>query len=81
MEKEGTLFISPVQYNSDTHKFVNYHEADWDKRPWLLKCGGCHTTEVNLEKQTFSEPAVGCEACHGRGSWHFASPTTEFYKG
>jgi hypothetical protein len=81
VDKEGTLFISPVQYNSDTDKFVNYHEADWDKRPWLLKCGGCHTTGVNLEKQTFSEPAVGCEACHGKGSWHFASPTTEFYKG
>ncbi len=81
VEKEGTLFISPVQYNSDTDKFVNYHEADWDKRPWLLKCGGCHTTGVDLEKQTFSEPAVGCEACHGKGSWHFESPTTEFYKG
>jgi hypothetical protein len=80
VEKDGTLFISPVQYNSETDKFVNYHEADWDKRPWLLKCGGCHTTGVDLEKQKFIEPAVGCEACHGPGSWHFASPTTEFYK-
>ncbi|HEA66706.1 MAG TPA: hypothetical protein ENI07_07790 [Desulfobacterales bacterium] len=80
VEKNGTLFISPVQYNADTDKFVNYHEADWDKRPWLLKCGGCHTTGVDLEKQKFIEPAVGCEACHGPGSWHYASPTTEFYK-
>ena len=81
VEKNGTLFISPIQYNVDTHRFVNYHEADWDKRPWLLKCGGCHTTGVDLEKQNFSEPAVGCEACHGKGSWHFASPTTEYFKG
>jgi len=80
IKKDGTLFISPVQYNSETDKFVNYHEADWNKRPWLLKCGGCHTTGVDLEKQTFSEPAVGCEACHGKGSWHYASPTTEYYK-
>ena len=81
VEKDGTLYISPVQYNADTDRFVNYHEADWDKRPWLLKCGGCHTTGVDLKKQTFSEPAVACEACHGKGSWHYASPTTEYFKG
>ncbi len=80
VEKEGTLYISPIQYNADTGRFVNYHEADWDKRPWLLKCGGCHATGVDLEKQTFVEPAVACEACHGKGSWHYASPTTEFFK-
>ncbi len=27
VEKEGTLFISPIQYNADTHRWVNYHEA------------------------------------------------------
>lgn len=80
VEKKGTLYIAPIQYNADSGRFVNYHEADWDKRPWLLKCGGCHTTGVDLEKQTFVEPAVGCEACHGKGSWHYASPTTEFFK-
>ena len=80
VEKEGTLYIAPIQYNMDTGRFVNYHEADWDKRPWLLKCGRCHATGVDLEKQTFIEPAVGCESCHGRSSWHYASPTTEFFK-
>ena len=62
VEKEGTLYIAPIQYNADTGRFVNYHEDDWDKRPWLLKCGGCHATGVDLEKQTFIEPAVACEA-------------------
>jgi hypothetical protein len=81
VEKNGTLYISPIQYNVETDRFVNYHEHDWDKRPWLLKCGGCHATGVDLEKQSISEPAVACEACHGKGSWHFASPTTEFFKG
>lgn len=81
VKKNGTLYISPIQYNVDTDRFVNYHEKDWDKRPWLLKCGGCHTTGVDLEKQSISEPAVACEACHGKGSWHFASPTTEFFRG
>jgi hypothetical protein len=80
IKKEGTLFISPIQYNADTHRWVNYHEKDWDKRPWLLKCGGCHATGVNLEKNTFNEPGVTCEACHGKGSWHAALPKTEVFE-
>ena len=35
VKKDDTLFISPIQYNAETHRWVNYHEADWDKRPWL----------------------------------------------
>ena len=59
---------------------MNYHEADWDKRPWLLKCGGCHATGVDLEKKTFSELSVACEACHGKGSWHAALPKTAVFE-
>ncbi|MEA3410819.1 MAG: multiheme c-type cytochrome [Pseudomonadota bacterium] len=80
IEKEGDLFISPVQYNIDTGRWVNYHEHDWDKRPWLKKCGGCHATGVDLEQKTFMEPGVGCESCHGKGSWHAALPKAETYK-
>ena len=80
VRKDGTLFISPIQYNVETHRWVNYHEHDWNKRPWLLKCGGCHTTGVDLEKQTFNEPGVACEACHGKGSWHAALPKTEVFE-
>jgi len=80
VKKEDTLFISPIQYNVETHRWVNYHEADWDKRPWLLKCGGCHTTGVDLEAQTFNEPGVSCESCHGRGSWHAALPKTAVFE-
>jgi hypothetical protein len=80
VEKEGTLFISPIQYNADTHRWVNYHEHDWDKRPWLKKCGGCHATGVDLEKNTFNELGVACEACHGKGSWHAALPKTAVFE-
>jgi len=80
VEKDDTLFISPIQYNADTHRWVNYHEKDWDKRPWLLKCGGCHATGVDLEKNTFMEPGVSCEACHGKGSWHAALPKTAVFE-
>ncbi|MGL1863776.1 MAG: multiheme c-type cytochrome [Pseudodesulfovibrio sp.] len=84
VEKDGVLFISPIQYNTETDRWVNYHEKDWDKRPWLLKCGGCHTTGTKLDpndssKGTFVEPGVGCEACHGAGSWHTALPKTAVF--
>ena len=80
VKKDDTLFISPIQYNAETNRWVNYHEADWDKRPWLLKCGGCHATGVDLEKNTFVEPGVACEACHGKGSWHAALPKTAVFE-
>lgn len=80
IEKEGKLFIAPVQFNAETGRWVNYHDHDWDKRPWLKKCGGCHATGVELEKNTFKEPGVGCEACHGPGSHHAALPKTELFK-
>jgi hypothetical protein len=80
VEKEGNLYISPIQYNLDSGRWVNYHEADWDKKPWIKGCGGCHATGVNLEKNNFSEPGVGCEACHGAGSHHVALPKTAVFE-
>ena len=80
VEKDGVLYIAPIQYNADTDRWVNYNEATWEKNPWLLKCGGCHATGVDLDKQKFVEPAVSCEACHGKGSWHAALPKTAVFE-
>ncbi len=80
VKKDGTLYIAPVQYNIDSNEWVNYHEADWKERPWMLKCGGCHATGVDLDKGEFIEPGVGCEACHGKGSWHAALPKTAVFE-
>lgn len=80
VKKEGTLYVAPIQYNIDTNTWVAYHEADWQERPWSLKCGGCHSTGLDLEQGAFSEPAVGCEACHGKGSWHAALPKTAVFE-
>jgi len=80
VKKDDILYIAPIQYNADSHRWVNYHEADWDKRPWLLKCGGCHASGVDMEKNTFTEPGVSCEACHGNGSWHAALPKTAVFE-
>ena len=70
VQKDGKYYIAPTQFNIDSGVWVNYHEADWDQRPWLQKCGGCHATGVDLDKETFLEPGVGCEACHGPGEAH-----------
>ncbi|MCU7918363.1 MAG: hypothetical protein KZQ95_08380 [Candidatus Thiodiazotropha sp. (ex Epidulcina cf. delphinae)] len=80
IERDGTLFIAPTQFNAETGRWVNYHEHDWQKRPWLKKCGGCHATGVDLERNSFTEPAIGCEACHGPGSHHAVLPKTEIFK-
>ncbi|MCF8039995.1 MAG: hypothetical protein K9K79_11835 [Desulfohalobiaceae bacterium] len=79
IEKDDVLYIAPIQYNVHTDRWVNYHEDDWADRPWMLKCGGCHATGVNLEKRTLVEPGVACEACHGKGSWHAALPKTQVF--
>lgn len=79
VEKNGKLFIAPVEYNAWNHSWQSYHEADWEKRPWLEECGGCHATGVDLERGTFSEVSVGCESCHGPGSRHVALPKTAVF--
>lgn len=80
VEKGGKLYISPIQYNLETHRWVNYNEDKWDKKPWIEGCGGCHATGVDLKKNNFVEPGVACEACHGKGSWHAALPKTAVFE-
>jgi hypothetical protein len=79
IEKEGVLYVAPIQYNAMAHHWISYHEEDWDKRPWSRYCGGCHAMGVDLEKHTFVETSVGCEACHGPGSHHVALPETAVF--
>ncbi|MGD8227686.1 MAG: multiheme c-type cytochrome [Desulfobacteraceae bacterium] len=80
VEKGGELLIAPVQYNAETHEWYAYHEEDWEKRPYLTNCAGCHATGVDLGKKTLSEPGVACESCHGKGSWHAALPKTAVFE-
>ena len=80
VKKDDKLYITPIQYFTKNNTWANYNEATWDKKPWILGCGGCHATGVNLEKNNFVEPGVGCEACHGKGSWHAALPKTAVFE-
>jgi hypothetical protein len=74
VQRDGTYHVAPVQYNIETKRWVNYYEDAWDERDWLVRCGGCHATGVDLPSYTFNEPSIGCEACHGPGSQHAALP-------
>jgi len=74
IERKGKLYIAPIQYNAWDNTWSAYHENDWDQHSWDERCGGCHVTGLDLEKNTFTETAVGCEACHGPGSHHVALP-------
>jgi hypothetical protein len=74
VEKSGSLYVAPVQYNARSDQWFTYHEEDWQERPWNKYCGGCHSMGVDLKNDTFSEASVGCEACHGPGSHHVALP-------
>ena len=80
IEKNGKLYVAPVQYNIMDDSWFNYHEDDWDTRNWITNCGGCHATGIDLKNETFIEPRVGCEACHGPGSHHVALPETAVFK-
>ena len=80
VKKDDKLYIAPVQYFAKNNPWSNYNEAQWDKKTWILGCGGFHATGVDLEKNTFVEPGVGCEACHGKGSWHTALPKTAVFE-
>lgn len=44
---------------------------------WLKNCAGCHTTGYNPLTETYSEPGIGCESCHGPGGEHVKNPTRD----
>ena len=79
IERKGELYVAPVKYDAKEHRWISYHEEDWETRPWDNYCGGCHAMGLDLETHTFSEPRVGCEACHGPGSHHIALPETAVF--
>jgi predicted CXXCH cytochrome family protein len=80
IKKNGTLAIAPIEYDIWADRWIASHENDWDKHSWTRDCAGCHVVGVDLEKDTFIEGRVGCEACHGPGSHHVVLPKTAVFK-
>ncbi len=50
VEKDGTLYVAPIQYNARTGHWFTYNENNWDQRPWSL-----HTVRAKIT----------CRHCHG----------------
>lgn len=66
-------------------------ELHWTQsaQNWNVMCADCHSTNIrkNFDTETlvfstsWSDLAVGCEACHGPGSSHIESPETPYVVG
>jgi hypothetical protein len=72
-EIDGTLYVLPAEWNLEMNAWVPYEVENWRSRPYNQYCAGCHTTGYDPITQTWVEPGVGCEACHGPGGDHVAA--------
>jgi len=80
-EVDGKLFVLLSEWNVLTKdwtpyvtgEWIPYEGQIWRNRPYERYCAGCHTTGFDPASQTWVEPGVGCEACHGPGADHVAS--------
>jgi hypothetical protein len=71
LRKEGDeIVVLPAMYNLFKGEWKPYFPDKPAKRKWFYECAGCHVTGLDLEKKTFVEMGVACEACHGPGSNH-----------
>jgi len=70
---------------------IDHRDAlHWTKpaQNWNFMCADCHSTDVRKGYEatsdtfdtTWSDLAVGCEACHGPGSGHVAAPARPYQR-
>lgn len=62
----GELKYLNVQWNAATSQY----QAMKGGSSWTTGCAGCHSTGWNVQAQTWAEPGIGCEMCHGPGRDH-----------
>ncbi len=67
---DGLLYVLPKYWNIAERKWEPYSIWNWREQPYNVFCDGCHTVGFDPETQSFFEPGVGCEACHGPGQRH-----------
>ena len=55
-----------ITYDKSAKAYVPYNFS----LDWSTACAGCHTSNMNTPKRTWSEVGIGCEACNGPGRDH-----------
>lgn len=73
---DQVLIGENVQYNLQTDQFATAAWANYNVgKPTAFDydCFVCHTTGPDEATDTFDQPGIQCEACHGPGSTHAAS--------
>ncbi len=67
---DGVLYVLPKYWNISDRKWEPYSIWNWREQPYNVYCDGCHAVGFDPETQSFFEPGVGCESCHGPGQKH-----------
>ncbi len=70
---DNDYYVLPKYWNLVTGDWEPYSIFNWRERPYTIWCDGCHTTGFDAATKSFSEPSIGCEACHGPGEKHVES--------
>lgn len=70
---EDEYQVLPVEWNVLDQKWQpfrlveNWPDPAYD---WMQNCADCHTTGLNIDRASWEDEGVQCEACHGPGSLH-----------
>ncbi len=82
---DGRIAVLPLFWHVEWQRWIGWRDltpaprtADHQQQIWNINCFNCHATNISrnfdLATRTFSttwsEPGVGCEACHGPGRVH-----------
>jgi hypothetical protein len=67
---DGVLYVLPKYWNVGKRKWEPYSIWNWREQPYNVHCDGCHAVGFDPETESFFEPGVGCESCHGPGQKH-----------
>lgn len=62
---DKNLKLLPGKWDAVAKKWIKIESVDG-----ATQCVGCHVTNFDPAKKTWTELGVGCEACHGPGSVH-----------
>ncbi len=69
-EEGGTETLLPGVWMVAGEKWKQKGWDGWQEPVPLRRCHGCHAVGLDVETGKFVESNVGCESCHGPGSWH-----------